>query len=189
MIDPNGEVSKAQTLQHLRRGRADVRLGEQALGSDDVHVTLEEFTKAPTRRAVRTPHRLNLIPLKKARQGADLRHHTDQRYGQVITQAQVTEVFFPDRWLGQRAGQGVAAMEQAKQELIALTAVLAEQHGQVFQGGRLEGNEPVALVDLLDNPRHVPPARDILGQKISRATGRLGTDLGGLAHRRLSARR
>ena len=63
----------------------------------------------------------------------------------------------------------LAALEDLEYELIALFSGLSRQRIEVFDGGRLERLEAVALVHTLDDSDHVFAATDVFRQEVAHA--------------------
>ncbi len=164
VIQDNREVLERQPLEHLGY-RADLlRFDHRRRRSDGVDIALVELPEPPAGRTLRSPDRLDLVPLE------DLRQHrlvlgddASEGHRQVVAQREVRLA----RCLV------LASLQNLEDELAAFFPVLPQKRVDVLGCWRLDGLEPIAVVHLADNPDHVVAAPHIVGQKIAHAARRL----------------
>ncbi|MGC4121722.1 MAG: hypothetical protein QM765_45530 [Myxococcales bacterium] len=122
-----------------------------------------------------------LVALEVARQlplvlGVD----AGERDGQVVAQRGVGQVLLQHRLAAlEHAAQGLAAVQDPEDELVALVAVLAHQRVQALHRRRLERVEAVLAVDAADHVEDELAAAHVARQEVARALGRGGVDLVG----------
>ncbi len=146
VIEPDDEVVKAESLKHLADRGQDLHFDEQRRRPQRVDVALVELAEPAARRAIRTPHRLNLVALEESRQLVlVLRDDARERDRQIVPKRKI-------RFAGVLV---LAALEDLEDQLVAFLAVLPQQRLNVLEGGRLERFEPVLLVHVADDTNHV----------------------------------
>src|SRR4030095_10807760 len=125
-----------------------------------INITLVEFTEAPASRAIRTPHRLNLIALEKLWQFvAIFRNNARERDRKVVTQGKISlAACFMN-----------ATFQNFEDELVPFFAVLPHQRFNVFGCRRFQRLKSVALKYLFDHTDNILTLSNISGEKITNA--------------------
>ncbi len=161
MIETYDEIVESEPLQHFVHRRQQLNLHRERRRANGVDIALIELAEPPARRTVRTPDRLYLVSLEKARQLVlILRNYARQRNSQVVPEGQI----------GLPPALVLAAPQNLEDQLVAFVAVLAQQRLDVLERRRLEWLEAVALVHLADDTNDVLPAADVGRQEVSRAS-------------------
>src|SRR5204863_10063823 len=128
--------------------------------ADAVNVALVELAEASARGAIRAPDGLNLVALEKPGElVAVLGDDARERDGQIIAERQV----------GLARALVLAALEDFEDELVALLAVLAQERLDVFDRGRLQRLEAVALVDIFNTADDVLAPPHVGGEEVAHA--------------------
>src|SRR5262249_1507435 len=164
VIQTAREIIESQARQHIADGGEHLGVDDRRGRSDRIEIALKELAKSPFRRPIRTPYRLDLIPLEELRQRAlVLRDDARERDGEVVPQREI-------RFAGVLV---LAALQDLENELVAVLAVLPEERLDVLERRRLERLVAVLLVDVADHTHDVLTPADVVRQKIARARGRL----------------
>ena len=122
-----------QTAIYFFHNLNQLQLAEQAVRTDDIHVTLVELAIAAFLRTVSTPYRLNLVALEGETELLAVLHDIARKgNGQVITQ---TFLRCQRRFL--------AAVLNTEKEFVAFLAVLTHQRADVLHRRRLDLLEAV----------------------------------------------
>ncbi len=128
-------------------------------GPERVQVTLHEFAVAVLARPVCPPDRAHGVALVGTRQLAAIgSSDARQRDRHVVAQR---EVGLPGRLV-------LAAAQDLEDQLVALLAVLAQQHVEPLEGRRLQRLEAVAREDRPDDGERMLPLLDVGGEEITR---------------------
>src|SRR5688500_11320052 len=87
VIQQDSVICESQTRHDFADRRQELRLDDERRRSDRIDIALEELAESPARGAIRTPDRLNLIPLEELRQLVlILRDDPRQWNSQVVAQ-------------------------------------------------------------------------------------------------------
>jgi hypothetical protein len=133
-VEREAEAADPQPGEHVIHRGDDLRVGQRRGGAEGVHVALGELAVPAPARPVRAPDRPDRVALVRDRQLAAVRGgHPRQRHRVVVTQRQV----------GLAGALVLATAQDLEDQLVALVAVLAEQHVQPLEGRRDQRLEPV----------------------------------------------
>src|SRR5437016_7441482 len=124
MIQPDHEVLEPKPGEHVCDGCQQLGFNNERRRTNSVDVALVKLTKSPSRRPVRPPDWLNLIPLEKPRQLVlILCDHSRQGNGEVVAKREICTA----RRLV------LASLQNLENQLVAFIAVLPEQRLDILE--------------------------------------------------------
>ena len=175
VVDPQTHPLEVEGVEGLGDGLEDAGLRDDRGRAEEVDVALIEFAEAPALRPVRAPHGLDLVALEPPGQVVPVpRHDAGERHREVVAEPEVRQL--RDAGVGGQRGQALTPLQDAEDELVALVAILPEQHVEPLHRRRLERDEAVPLVRALDLIDDHPARSHRAGEEVAHAARGLRRD-------------